>query len=72
MWTSDAKTVRMVLTTYLAQVRKLDERADEARKVARRVPREDLAVIVAKVAEDNGADAELLAQVAGLETGSNT
>lgn len=68
MWTSDAKAVRAALTTYQAQVRKLGERADEARKVARRVSAEDLEVIVSKVAQDTGADAELLAQVAGLKS----
>lgn len=67
-WTTDAKAVRLALTTYQAQVRKVRERAREARQLARRVPAEDLAVIVARVAEDTGADAGMLAQVVGLES----
>lgn len=58
--------MRLALTTYQAQVRKLGERERETRKAARRVPSKDLAVIVAKVAEDTGADIALLAQAAGL------
>lgn len=60
--------MRLALTTYQAQVRKVRERAREARQLARRVPAEDLAVIVARVAEDTGADAGMLAQVVGLES----
>lgn len=65
-WTADAKAVRTALVTYQAQLRRVEQRADEARKLAKRVPPEDLAGIVQKVALDTGADVELLARAAGL------
>lgn len=67
-WTADAKAVRSALVTYQAQLRRVEERADEARKLAKRVPQEDLAAIVQRVALDTGADAELLARAAGLRS----
>uniref|UniRef100_UPI003F492C1D hypothetical protein n=1 Tax=Pseudonocardia sp. CA-138482 TaxID=3240023 RepID=UPI003F492C1D len=62
-WTPDAKVLRLALTTYLAGLRTLEERAEEVREAARRVPAEDLAVIIGKVTEASGGDPDELRKV---------
>ena len=66
-WTTEANALRLALTTYQAQIRKLADRERDIRKAAKGVPAESFAVIVRKVALDTGADVTDLARAAGRD-----
>jgi hypothetical protein len=55
------------LTTYQGGLRKLAEREADVRVAARRVPAEDLEVIIRKVAADSGAEVDELRRATGIQ-----